>query len=339
MDILLSQNLYASRELYLTVSIMSSFSKITPQFLGELCLTTGMSGIDQQFIHYIHPSAVILILVIISLLARRSRKFSTIIGRGVIHVICCLLLLPYTSMASTSLLLMRPLKFLGVDKIYTYLSPDIEYFHGRHLAYGIVALLCTVSIVIGLPLLLTLEPFLNHKINFIKIKPLLDQFQGCYKDKYRCFAGYYMICRLVIISIVIANSSNDFVANYVLITVCGIIALIHVMVKPYNNEIINKFDSVILHLITFIAVLPWLDDFDSPFVITMALALMILPLLSFISVTIFLHKDDLRKMITHCTTKNESHSSNVVSNNETPKKEFHLIIDDSMRKNAIICDV
>ena len=339
-DILLSQNLYASRELYFTVSIMSSFSKITPQFLGELCLTTGMSGIDQQFIHYIHPSAVILILVIISLLARRSRKFSTIIGRGVIHVICCLLLLSYTSMASTSLLLMRPLKFLGVDNIYTYLSPDIEYFHGRHLAYGIVALLCTVSIVIGLPLLLTLEPFLNHKVNFIKIKPLLDQFQGCYKDKYRCFAGYYMICRLVIISIVIANSSNDFVAKYVLITVCGIIALIHVMVKPYNNEIINKFDSVVLQLIIFIAVLPWLDDFDSPFVIAMALTLMILPLLSFISVTIFLHKDDLRKMITYCTTKDELPSNNIdVSNNEIPKKEFHLIIDDNMRKNAIICDV
>ena len=79
MDILLSENLYASRELYLTVSIMSSFSKIIPQFLGELCLTTGMSGIDQQFIHYIHPSVVILILVAISLLARRSRRFSKLL--------------------------------------------------------------------------------------------------------------------------------------------------------------------------------------------------------------------------------------------------------------------
>ena len=87
-------------------------------------------------------------------------------------------------MASTSLLLLRSLRFHGIDKVYSYLSPDIEYFHGRHLAYGIVALLCTVTIVIGLPLLLTLEPFLNHKINFIKIKPLLDQFQGCYKDRF-----------------------------------------------------------------------------------------------------------------------------------------------------------
>ena len=262
-DILLSQNIHASRGLYLTTTILSSFSKITPQFLGEFCLTIGMSGIDQQFIHYMHPSAVILILAIISLLARRSRRVSTIISRGIIHVICLLLLLSYTSIASTSLLLMKSLKFLDIDKVYTYPSPDIEYLHGRHLAYAIVAMLCTVSIVIGLPLLLTLEPFLNNKINFIKIKPLLDQFQGCYKDNFRYFAGYYMICRLIVIAIVIGNSSNDFVANYMLVIACGVIALVHVMVKPYNNETLNKFDGIILQLIIFNSILPWLDDFTS----------------------------------------------------------------------------
>ena len=148
--------------------------------------------------------------------------------------------------------------FTHIDKVYnnkkkqlklikfthSYLSPDIEYFHGRHLAYGVVALLCSVSIVSGLPLLLTLQPILNKKFNFVKIKPLLDQFQGCYKDNYRCFAGYYMICRLVIMTIVIANSSNEFIASYMLIVACGIIALIHLTVKPYNNEIL-KFDGII----------------------------------------------------------------------------------------------
>ena len=101
-------------------------------------------------------------------------------------------------------------KFHEIDDVYTYLSPNIEYFHGRHLliAYGIVALLCTVTIVLDLPLLLILEPFLNHKISFAKIKPLLDQFQGCYKDKFRCFVGYYMMCRLVIITKLLVKVIN-----------------------------------------------------------------------------------------------------------------------------------
>ena len=343
-DILLSQNLQASRGLYLTVSIISSFSKITPQFLGELCLTTGMSGIDQQFIHYIHPAAIVLIIAMITLLARISPRFTVIISRGIIHVICLLLLLSYTSIASTSLLLMRSLTFHQIDNVYTYLSPDIEYFHGRHLAYGIAALLCSISIVPGLPLLLTLQPILNHKFNLVKVKPLLDQFQGCYKDNYRCFAGYYMICRLVIITIVIANSSNELVASYVLIVACVIIALIHLTVKPYNNEILNKFDGVILHLIICIVALPLIDDFDSPLVTTTSFMLVILPLLIFIALTLFLHKDDLKKIAKHvtfnCQIPNNNNNDGVISN-DIPMKEFDNIVDDGMRQNVTvtICDM
>ena len=144
----------------------------------------------------------------------------------------------------------------------------------------------------------------------------------------------------MIISTVIGTSSNDFVANYVIITVCGITALIHVTVKPYNNNIINIFDGMILQLMIFIAVLPLLDAFDSPFVITMAFSLVILPLLVFIVMTLYVHKDDFKMFVIYFTTKDESPSSNnVVSNDETADKEFHLIIDDSMRENATICDV
>ena len=344
-DILLSQNVYDSRGLYLTINVMSSFSKIIPQFLGELCLTTRMSGIDQQFIHYIHPSAVILILLLICLLARRYQRVSAFISKGIIHVICLLLLLSYTSIASTSLLLIRALKFHEVDKVnvYTYLSLDFEYFHGRHLIYGIVALLCIVSIVIGLPFLLTFEPFLNRKINFIKIKPLLDQFQGCYKDKYHCFAiaSYYMICRLLIIIIVIAKSSNDFVADYMLISACTMIALIHLIFKPYNSKILNGLDGIILQLIILVAALPLFDDFDSPLIIATSFLLIILPLLNFITMTLCLNRHNLKKGVITCfMIKDELPNSNNanINNNEMSVKEFYVIVDESKRKNAI-CDM
>ncbi|XP_065896052.1 probable outer membrane protein pmp20 [Dysidea avara] len=209
LDILLDQNLYVSQELFTVVSIMSSAAKMTPQFLGQICFVKNMSGIDQQVIHYVHPLAVTIIIGILCLSAKKSYRFSAFVSRGIIRMVCYLLLLSYTSVATTSLLLLRSLTFHNLDKVYTFLSPDIEYFHGRHLPYGIIAILCTLVIVIGLSLLLLLEPFLNDKINFYRIKPLLDQFQGCYKDKYRSFAAYYMICRLVIIIIIINNSTNN----------------------------------------------------------------------------------------------------------------------------------
>ena len=342
-DIILSQNLQASRGLYLTISIMSSCSKLTPQFLGEFCLINGMSGIDQQFIHFIHPLAIIVILIVISLSARSSVRISAFISRAIIRVICLLLLLSYTSIASTSLLLMRSLLFHDIDKVYTYVSPDIEYFHGRHLAYGIVASLCIVTIVIGLPLLLTIEPLLNHKINFTRIKPLLDQFQGCYKDKCRCFAGYYMICRLVLIAIIIFDFTNDFIASYAVIIVCGMVDFFHAIIKPYNKEILNKFDATILHLMNFIAALQLIDDSDSPIVIATAFVLVILPLIIYIALMLFLNKNNLKKkikkIVIHFTSKKEPPSRNDDNNIETPMGKFDLVIDDSMRKNATICVV
>ena len=347
-DILLSQNWFLSdKQPYTLINVISSITKITPQFLGRLCLVQGMSGIDQQFLHYIHPLAVSFILVLISCLAKRSRRLSYFISRGIIPFICFLLLLSYTSVATTSLLLMRSLTFLTVDKIYTYLSPDIEYLHGRHLVYGIIAILFTITIVIGLPFLLLFEPFLNRKINFVKIKPLLDQFQGCYKDKYRCFAAYYMICRLLIIVIIIVNSPNNFTAHYLIITTCMIMALIHLLLRPYVDNYLNLFDGAILQLTILVSVLSlveFFDSFDSNLVVGTVYALVLLPLVGMIIMKLLIQRMKIRKMIVYCSTLKCRRSRN---NDEIPLndcqeqllKEVGVVVDDNMRRNAIIVDV
>ena len=345
LDLLLSQNLSPSNVLYTTINVMSSVAKIIPQFLGKFCFITNMSGIDQQFIHYIHPVAISLFLVMITVLARRSRRLSSFISKEIIHVICCLLLLSYTSLAATSLLLMRPLIFHKVDKVYTYVSPDVQYFHGRHLAYAIVALVFTIVIVIGLPLVLALEPFLNSKINFVKVKPLLDQFQGCYKDKYRYFAAYYMICRLVIITIVIVNSSDDSIFQYLLITACVMIDLIHQILRPYSSPLLNVFDGVVLHFLVLVSVLPLVESFDSfnsKLLVALTFIIVILPLLIFIAMSLMINKEKIKKLPGYCYIKLQLHLNkyNVIPIHETSAENEHVnIVDDSRRVNATICDV
>ena len=336
LDVWLNQILYLSKSLLATFNVFSSIIKVTPQFLGQLCLVKDMSGIDQQFIHYVHPLAITLILIAISLVARISYKFSSFISRVIIHVICLLLLLSYTSIATTSLLLMRALTFVGVDKVYTYLSPNVEYFHGHHLPYAIVAVLFTIVIVIGLPLLLLLEPFLNRFINFTRIKPLLDQFQGCYQDKFRCFAAYYMICRLVIVLIVISISSNTSLAYYILIGSCLIMSTIHFIIRPYRKKLLNIFDGLILVIINFVAVLPLLDTLNSSVVVGIAFVFVILPLVMFLSMILLSCKGKFQQ-ITECCTAN--HKEDNSENTEVPLSDFGLVIDDNMRKNATICDM
>ena len=299
-DILLRQGSFISNGLYTTINIMSSLAKLTPQFLGQLCLVRNMSGIDQQSIHYVHPVVISLILIIISVLARRSRRISSFISRGIIHFICFLLLLSYTSVTNTSLLLMRSLTFEGIDEVYTYLSPDVGYCHGRHLVYVIMAIIFTITVVIGLPLLLLLEPFLNSKINFVKIKPLLDQFQASYKDEYRYFAAYYMTCRIVIITVVIIRGSDDLTIQYVLTSVCTLMALIHLIVRPYVDKVHNIFDGMILQLIVIISVLPLIEftgSYNKTLVVVVAYAVVILPITSFLTIKLWLNRSRIQNFI------------------------------------------
>jgi len=335
-DILLSEQVYISQELLTTVRIMSSIAKLLPQFfLGQLCLVTNMSGIDQQFIHYVHPLAVAIIVIVISLSARISYKISSFVSRGIIHMICFLLLLSYTSVATTSLVLLRSLTFDNVDKVYTYLSPDIEYFQGCHLPYFLAAIVCTLVIVIGLPLLLLLEPFLNSKVNFTRIKSLLDHFQGCYKDKYRSFAAYYMICRLVIILIIIANPSNNDTSQYILIITNSLLALIHMTIRPYGSNILNLFDGLVLQMMILVSMVPLIDSYDHYLLLTFMVTLIMLPVMAFLIMEIYLYKKSIKKIATYCVPPKPETTND---NNEAPMRHFvDSVIDDSRRVNATIC--
>ena len=297
LDILLGQNFYLSQGFFTTVSIFSSFAKITPQFLGQLCFVRNRSGIDQELIHYVHPLAVTIITLMICLLAKVSQRFSLFISGGIIHTVCFLLLLSYTSVTTTSLLLLRSLRFDNMDKVYTYLSPDIEYCHGRHLPYFIVAVFCTIVIVIGLPLLLLLEPFLNHRINFTKIKPILDQFQGCYKDKYRFFAAYYMICRILIMVIIVANPLNYVAIQFSLVTTLVLLASIQLTIRPYASDVINIFDGFVLQIMSLISLSPLINNYNSDVLIeAVAFILVLLPTLGFIVMELFMHKSAIKKI-------------------------------------------
>ena len=333
-DLLLGQVLSSSGILYRIVTILSSLARLTPQFLGELCFVKGLSGIDQQFIHYIHPLAVLVILLLISISARFSRRLSLFVSRGIIHVICFLLLLSYTSIASTSLLLMRPLRFTGVSKVFTHLSPDLEYFNGRHLVYGLVAIVCGLVIAIGLPLLLLLEPFLNHKINFTRFKPLLDQFQGCYKDKYRCFASYYMMCRPVLLIIVNINVTNIFTKAYIQLVALVIMVLIHLIVRPYASEVLNIVDGLVLVTMILITTLQPLEAGNGSTINTangLAFTLLLLPLF----IVLILIATFIKQPITSClcTVKNKNDDS-IKENTTIPNMEYQVTIDQALRERT-----
>jgi len=275
--ILLSNNSYISSGAFYFINILSGFAQLNPHFLGTLCLVRGLSGIDQLFIHYSHAVAVLILLLGFAFAAECSRRVSKFISRCIIRVFCLLLLLAYTSLASTSLQLLRPLTFTDVNEIYTYTSPSIKYFRDRHALYGAVALLCEIVIGIGLPSALLLEPFLRRKVNFIRFKPILDQFQGCFKTRYHWFGAYYLICRQVIMAIVLLGNSNYHKMLFFLLLICVVVATVHMWFRPYKNKLLNIFDGLLLQFMLVIVIISTFDFLQSSSTI-LVLVLVTLPL-------------------------------------------------------------
>ena len=226
-DILLVTNLHKSDGVFYTATILSSFAKLNPQFLGRLCFIENLDAIDQQFIHYTHVVFTSIILIAIYIAGKCNNRAFSYVNQRIVPVTGFLLIFAYTSLTSTSLLLLRAVKFDGIDGLYAYLSPHLKYFVNRHAAYASVAILCGLLVTIGFPFLLLIQPlmikicdkYLNKstwKLNieaFMKknviawVKLVLDKLQDCYKDQHCWFAAYYLICRLVIM--LITYYAND----------------------------------------------------------------------------------------------------------------------------------
>ena len=104
-----------------------------------------------------------------------------------------------------------------------------------------------------------------------------------------------------------------------LVTVCGITYLIHLTVKPYNKELLNKLDNIILHITFFTAALPLLENYDSPLVITTAFVLVISP---WLVIMCTLHEANLKKFAVYVISKYKS----ICSKHGTPMTEISLTV-------------
>ena len=84
--------------------------------------------------------------VFIVVVVRYSARMSLFVNHCIIRVICLLILLSYTLIASTSLQLLLPPRYTDIKEWYTYSSPYIQYFHERHIIYVVVAVISEIVV-------------------------------------------------------------------------------------------------------------------------------------------------------------------------------------------------
>ena len=198
----------------------------------SFCLWSGATVLDNLLFHYV--TTLFAIILLVSLILAMKSKYGRVNLRKIgckslvpihksfktpiIHSISTFLILPYTQYTVTSFQILALLPLYGkggkpVDYVVR-LQGNVEYMGTDHLPYAIPAVLIILFLSIPPPLLLISYPLLwkiKAKLRpteddttiwpIRKHLPLIDSFQGVFRDNCRMFAGLLLLWRLVIAAI------------------------------------------------------------------------------------------------------------------------------------------
>ena len=311
-------------------SFIVAFFSMVFFYLDEMsfCVFKGAGTLDVVSFHYVTTLFAILFLtffifivnhkpfskactkvlcgVKFLLLAKKIKLFKN----STIHGISTFFVLSYTLFTFVSFSLLSNLPFYEEGKTgYKYVSGGqgtVDYFGLDHLPYAIPALLVLIFLSLPPPLLLISYPLLwkiKAKLRrnvesendttiwpIRKLLPLIDSFQGVFRDNCRMFAGLLFLWKLVI-SAIMAFSNCVNMLYLLFISALLSIFTIHALVRPYTKRIDNVIDGLMLANIVMITLLKWYISIPSPGDInnnTVGLLTIIMLLLMYIPILLFL---------------------------------------------------
>ncbi|PFX34290.1 hypothetical protein AWC38_SpisGene801 [Stylophora pistillata] len=235
---------------------------------GGICFAAGLDDADKLAIMYVLPTFV---LVLVMLLARAVGNhpnwwFSKRVRAPPFRAFCTIFVLCYTDITRISLRILNYAKFDSTFVMYA--NGNIGYFSQKHIAYGILAILYILIVVIPFPMILLFRSYLTRKLLFVvnlnRWKPIFDALQSCFKDQYRWCAAFYFLCRFVLLAISTLAPPGA-VKRAMLETACVLILLIFAFLRPYKEasdvkeeeesyEWINKSDVALLTTLSLIAI-------------------------------------------------------------------------------------
>ena len=177
-----------------------------------------------------------------------------------VHAFSSFLLLSYSKIMIVSLLLLVPTtledpKGQRVATTMVYYDASIGYFSAQHLPFALLAIFVLYVFVVLPALVLLLYPtrvFQRSlgccRVRWHALHAFADTFNGYYKNgtegtrDYRHFAGLYLMLRILpLLS----------VCWVIPIVICAIVSLLFALLRPYKDNWINIWDSVVFAMLCF----------------------------------------------------------------------------------------
>ena len=213
----------------------------------ETCFYNGMDTYDKTWLQLFFPAYLIILAVIIIVASRYSSKLLRLTYTRSLPVLATLFLLSYTGVLRTVLTVLFSYSTIthlpsGHKQIVWSIDASIPLFG---LKFTILFITCLVLFLLLIPFNITLL-FTRHLLRFrmvYRFKPLLDAFQGSYKDRYYYWIAVHLTMRSLLFAMYGFQTSLQLILSTMLLM---IFSIYNGRIYPHKNKLVNIQELLLL---------------------------------------------------------------------------------------------
>ena len=181
----------------------------------QTCFFVGMDAYSKTWLQFLFPVYVWIMVGAMIYGSRFSPTVFRLIGSNAVPVLATLFLLSYAKLLRTTITAIYSTTLTGRDSstpLVWLVDGNVPFFRGTHIALLLMVVVFILVFIVPFTLLVLLGPCLqansNHRVLWkiaIKLKPLLDAYQGPYKDRFRHWTGVMLLLRTILFTVFAGN--------------------------------------------------------------------------------------------------------------------------------------
>ena len=229
-------------------TFLYTFTSLANLDLGiQTCFYNGMDDYAKMWLQLAFPFYLIFIATLLIITSRYSTTIQRLTAHRALPVLATLFLLSYTKILHTVSIVLFSYSTItqlpsGQSTLVWSVDANVPLLGVRFI---ILFITCLIIFLIQVPftiILLFSRPLQRfHYIN--KFKPLLDAYQGPYKDSHYYWIGLQLMVRVVFLGISkLETHSNLTISNVIVATMCALTGIIN----PFNNTLRNHHELLLL---------------------------------------------------------------------------------------------
>ena len=180
----------------------------------QTCFFVGMDAYSKTWLQFLFPVYVWIMVGAMIYGSRYSPTVFRLIGSNAVPVLATLFLLSYAKLLCTVITAVYSTTLTGRDSstpLVWLIDGNMPFFRGTHIALLLMAVVFILVFIVPFTLLVLLGRYLQANSNHhrvlqkIKLKPLLDAYQGPYKDRFRHWTGVMLLLRTILFTVFAGN--------------------------------------------------------------------------------------------------------------------------------------